>query len=119
MNNEIHIPNTQPSIPHILLVDDDRSILRTISPFLESNGYRVTTSESGEYAIELLKKQSFDIIITDLVMKTIDGLQVLKKAKEKSQETMVIILTGYSDITLAIDALRIGADDYLLKPCEP
>jgi PAS domain S-box-containing protein len=119
MNNKIQIPNTQPLLPHILLVDDDRSILRTISPFLESNGYQVTTSESGEYAIELLKKGSFDIIITDLVMETIDGFQILKRAKKQYQETMVIIFTGYSDITLVIDALRIGADDYLLKPCEP
>ena len=119
MNNETQTPDTQPLIPNILLVDDDRSILRSISPFLESNGYHVTTSETGEYATELLKKRVFDLIITDLVMGKVDGFQVLKGAKKQNRDTMVIILTGYSDINLTIDALRIGADDYLLKPCEP
>ena len=119
MNNESQTLDTQPPIPNILLVDDDRSILRTISPFLESNGYHVTTSETGEYATELLKKWTFDLIITDLVMEKVDGFQVLKGAKKQNEYTMVIILTGYSDIKLTIDALRIGADDYLLKPCEP
>ena len=119
MNNQTHVFDDQPSPPHILLVDDDRSVLRAISPFLESNGYHVTTSETGEYATELVRKWNFDLIISDLVMEKVDGFQVLKWAKKQNEDTMVIILTGYSDINLTIDALRIGADDYLLKPCEP
>ncbi|MEA3280655.1 MAG: response regulator, partial [Thermodesulfobacteriota bacterium] len=104
---------------NILLVDDDPFIPETIGTALESKGYKVTTADSGEKAIELLNKSIFDLVITDLIMGDIDGFQVLKTGKELKPEIMAIILTGYSDVALAIDALRFGADDYLLKPCEP
>ncbi len=104
---------------NILLVDDDHFILKTISKALKDKRYKVTTADSGEKAIELLNKSTFDLVITDLVMGNIDGFQVLKAGKGLKSEIIVIILTGYSDVTLAIDALRFGADDYLLKPCEP
>ncbi len=104
---------------NILLVDDDPFMLETIGKAFEGKGYKVTTADSGEKAIELLNKSTFDLVITDLVMGNIDGFQVLKTVKELKSEIMAIILTGYSDVSLAIDALRFGADDYLLKPCEP
>jgi DNA-binding response OmpR family regulator len=103
----------------ILLVDDDPFILTGIGQSLETEGYRVTTAESGELALELLKETRFDLVITDLVMERIDGIQVLKKTKEMNPDSMVIILTGYGDMTSAIDALRLDADDYMLKPCQP
>lgn len=102
----------------ILLVDDDPFILKGIGRGLESEGYRVTTADCGQAAIELLKKSAFDLVITDLIMDEVDGIQVLKKSKEMYPESMVIILTGFSDMNSAIDALRLDADDYLLKPCE-
>jgi YesN/AraC family two-component response regulator len=102
----------------ILLVDDDPLILKGIGCDLEGKGYHVTTAKSGEKAIKLLNKETFDLVITDLVMDQIDGIDVLKKSKESNPDTMVIILTGYGDMTSAIDALRLNADDYLLKPCE-
>ena len=102
----------------ILLVDDDPFILTGIGQNLESEGYEVTTAENGETALELLEKSVYDLVITDLVMEKIDGIQILKKAKEISTEIMVIILTGYGDMTSAIDALRLNADDYMLKPCQ-
>ena len=86
---------------------------------LEGDGYAVTLANSGERAVELLESAHFDLVITDLVMDRIDGIQVLKAAKTKSPEIMVLILTGYGDMGSAIDALRLDADDYLLKPCEP
>ena len=104
---------------NILLVDDDPFTIEAIGTALESKEYRVTTADSGKKAIELLNKSTFDLVITDLIMGNIDGFQVLKTVKELQPEIMTIILTGYSDVTLAIDALRFGADDYLLKPCEP
>ena len=104
---------------HILLVDDDPFILTGIGKDLSGEGYAVTTTDSGERAIELMNKTHFDLVITDLVMDRIDGIQVLKAAKTKSPETMVLILTGYGDMGSAIDALRLDADDYMLKPCEP
>ncbi|BBO92796.1 hypothetical protein DSCOOX_59760 [Desulfosarcina ovata subsp. ovata] len=67
----------------------------------------------------LLEMIHFDLVITDLVMDRIDGIGGLKAAKEKNRETMVLILTGYGDMGSAIGALRLDADDYMLKPCEP
>ena len=102
----------------ILLVDDDLLILQAISSSLEQEGYNVTTAANGEKAIELIKENNFDLILTDLVMEPVDGMGVLKKAKEINPESIVIILTGYGDLISAIEALRLDADDYLLKPCE-
>jgi DNA-binding response OmpR family regulator len=103
----------------ILLVDDDPIITAGTGSDLEEMGYAVTTANSGEAAIELLHNSFFDLVITDLVMAPINGMDVLKKSKEINPETMVIVLTGFGNMTSAIDALRSDADDYLLKPCEP
>ena len=103
---------------NLLLVDDDPFILEGTGEDLKQNGYQVTRADSGEKAVWLLERKSFDLVITDLVMEKTDGIQVLKKTKELNPETMVIVLTGYANITFAIDALRNRADDYLLKPCE-
>jgi YesN/AraC family two-component response regulator len=103
----------------ILLVDDDPFILQSIASALEQEEYQVATTASGKEAIELLEENNFDLILTDLVMDPIDGIGVLKSAKEKNPDTMVIILTGFGDLISAIDALRLDADDFLLKPCEP
>ncbi len=103
----------------ILLVDDDPIITEGTGNDIKEKGYQVTTADCGEKAIELLDKTTFDVVITDLAMAPIDGIGVLKRAKEINPETMVIILTGFGDMTSAIDALRLNADDYMLKPCEP
>ena len=103
----------------ILLVDDDPIITAGTGSDLEEEGYEVTTADSGEKAIELLNKSSFDLVITDLVMAPMNGIAVLEKSKEINPETMVIILTGFGDMNSAIEGLRLDADDYMLKPCEP
>jgi YesN/AraC family two-component response regulator len=103
----------------ILLADDDPLILQGTGDDLMEIGYNVSTAENGEAAIELLENNTFHLVITDLVMNEITGIDVLKKAKELNPEIMVIILTGHGDMTSAIEALRLDADDYLLKPCEP
>ena len=102
----------------ILLVDDDPLILEGIGSALELNGYQVTRVSSGEMALIRLGEKDFDLVITELVMETTDGLQVLKSAKKLNPNLPVIILTGYYDLNSAIMALRHRADDYLLKPCE-
>ncbi len=102
----------------ILLVDDDPFILEGIGADLEGQGFGLTEANSGDRALELLAKKNFDLVITDLVMENVDGIQVLKEAKALNPDTMVIILTGYGNMKSAIDALRHEADDYLLKPCE-
>ncbi len=102
----------------ILLVDDDPFILQSIGPALVKKGYEVATAESGQEALDALDKSPFDLVLTDLIMEDIDGFQVLKEAREREEETMVIILTGYNEVQLAIDCLRLGANDYVLKPCK-
>ena len=102
----------------ILLVDDEKSILKSSCKNLEHAGYEVTTAEGGEEAITKLQAGHFDLVITDLAMPGIDGLRVLKEAKKQEDQNIgAIILTGYGDMTSAIEALRLGADDYLIKPC--
>ncbi len=103
---------------NVLLVDDDPFILEGIGEDLENHGYRVTRANSGDMAIKILQRSSFDLIITDLVMERTDGIQVLKRSKEIDATVMVIVLTGFGDMLSAIEALRAQADDYLLKPCE-
>jgi len=103
----------------ILLVDDDPIITAGTGSHLEEEGYEVTTANSGERAVELLNQSSFDLVITDLVMEEMNGTDVLKISKEINPETMVIILTGFGDMASAIDAIRLDADDYILKPCIP
>lgn len=111
---------TEPALKkyNLLLVDDDPFILEGIGEDLESRGYQVTRVNSGEKAVEMLQRISFDLVITDLVMERTDGIQVLKISKEIDATVMVIILTGFGDMLSAIEALRNQADDYMLKPCE-
>ena len=103
----------------ILLVDDDPVLIKGTTLYLEQKGYRVFTADKGKAAIELLQNTSFDLVLTDLIMPGIDGFQVLKEAKKLHPEIMVVVMTGYGDVEFAIDCFRLGADDYMLKPCEP
>ena len=100
----------------ILLVDDNLNILELYKEILSGEGYQLTKATTGEMAIEVLEKQEFDMVITDLNMGKVSGINVLQRAKELHPETMVIVMTGNTDITYAIEALRLHADDYILKP---
>ncbi len=100
----------------ILLVDDEEIIRRTLSLDLKDAGYEVTQAASGEEAIARLKERKFEMVITDLMMEGLDGIQVLKEGKKEHSALLVLILTGYGSLTTAIDALRLGASDYVLKP---
>ncbi|SHK95501.1 Response regulator receiver domain-containing protein [Desulfatibacillum alkenivorans DSM 16219] len=102
----------------ILLVDDDVFVLHSIGDFLAASGYTITAISNPAQALGLLSEQKFDLIITDLVMGVVDGIAILRKAKKTSPLTQVLILTGYGDMPSIIEAIRLEADDYLLKPCE-
>ncbi len=102
----------------ILFVDDEEVIRQSFSYELQMEGFQVKTAASGEEAIEILGQERFDLVVTDLMMSGIDGFGVLKATKKLAPMTGVIILTGYGDMRSAIDALRLGADDFTLKPCE-
>jgi len=102
----------------ILLVDDEETILKAVGWGLEKNNYNVTTVISGQEAIANLHARHYDLVITDLVMTEVDGIEVLKQAKKVRPDIGVIILTGHAGVDSAIRALRLGADDYLQKPCD-
>jgi len=104
----------------ILLVDDEQLILDSLARELTSapHDFDVAVASSGEEALAKLHERFWHLVITDLLMPGIDGLQVLQEVKRASPQTMVIILTGYADMEAAIDALRLGADDFLQKPCD-
>ncbi len=102
----------------LLVVDDERIILDSLSRELASAGLQVTTAANGEEAVARIRTDCFDLVTTDLSMPGLDGFQVLKAAKERGLQIMVIILTGHGDMESAVDALRLGADDFLQKPCD-
>ena len=102
----------------ILLIDDEKIIRDTVSHDLEKWGYFVTTALNGMEGIRKFKDNPVDLIITDLIMEGIDGIQLLKAIKKINPTTEIIIHTGYPSTASAIDALRLGACDYLLKPCQ-
>jgi response regulator RpfG family c-di-GMP phosphodiesterase len=101
----------------VLVVDDDQFALRSMAKVLGSEIYEVVTATGGSEAIDLLKQEPFDLVLTDLKMPEVDGLEVLRQAREIAPQTVVLILTGYASLESAIEALREGAYDYLLKPC--
>lgn len=100
----------------ILLVDDEVINLENVGHFLHKNGYMVTTAESGEEAIDLLRRCHFDLVITDIKMNDVDGLQVMEMAKRLHSEIEVIIITGYATVHSAVSAMAQGAFYYLSKP---
>jgi DNA-binding response OmpR family regulator len=103
----------------VLLVEDDITARMLLADVLSSAGYDVLTAADGDAAIHVLAEQSFDVVLTDIRMGSVDGIQVLADAKRRPRPPAVILLTGYGSLETAIAALRSGADNYLLKPCEP
>lgn len=102
----------------ILLVDDEENILSSIGWILKKNNFQVNTATNGRQAIDLLRANRYDLVITDLIMPAVDGIAVLKHAKTLYPTIGVIILTGYGDVGSAVETLKLGADDYLQKPCD-
>ncbi|HEX9912576.1 MAG TPA: sigma-54 dependent transcriptional regulator [candidate division Zixibacteria bacterium] len=104
---------------NILVVDDEVVICKSIQRILSPEGYEVKTALSGEEALEKISQESFDIVITDLKMPGMDGMELLAKIKEKDPEIIVIIITGYSTVQTAVQAMKMGALDYIPKPFTP
>ncbi len=100
----------------ILVVDDERSMREVLFSMLKNEGYDVTVAEGGETAIEAVRRETFDAIITDVRMPKVDGLQVLKATKELSPGTVVIMITAFGSSETAVEAMKLGAYDYITKP---
>lgn len=102
----------------VLLVDDEKDFLDVLSERMEMRGMTVSTATSAKAAIDLAGKVSFDAIVLDLKMPEMDGLEVLQQIKEKNPELQVILLTGHGSVEKGVDAMRLGAMDFIEKPAD-
>jgi DNA-binding NtrC family response regulator len=103
---------------NIIVVDDDKTLRKNLAFYLRSQGYDVDIAESGEEGVEKIKSKFYDIVITDCRMAQLSGLELLKTARKIRPATDVIIITGYGDIPMAVEAIQNGAIDFLSKPFE-
>jgi len=100
----------------ILIVDDETLTLNNLKKALEKEGYEIHLADTGERALEIIEKLKPNLVLLDLMLPGISGLEVLKKIKEKENETIVIMMTAYEILEKAVEAMKLGAYDYILKP---
>src|SRR5690349_8333188 len=100
----------------ILIADDEASIRDGLVDVLTDEGYQATGVANGAEAISAIAQCGYDIVVTDLRMPEIDGLEVLRRVRELSPQTLVLLITAYASVETAVEALRNGAHDYILKP---
>ncbi len=102
----------------ILIVDDDPQVLSGLELMFSSNGYETTTAGGGANALEMLRAASFDAVLLDVIMRGMDGIEVLREVRRLAPRTAVILISGYAESDRVMEALRTGASDYIVKPCD-
>lgn len=102
----------------ILIIDDEKPTLKMFSLFLEVYGFAILTAESGEEGLEVFDRERPEIVLTDIKMPGMDGIEVLREIKRRSPTTEVIVITGHGDMDLAIQALNLDAADFINKPIQ-
>ncbi len=107
------------SVPRILIVDDEPGVRLVLEHTLQSEGYLLETAVDGDDALQKIAATNYDLLLLDLHLGNIDGLQVLEAVRREDETAVVIILTGYASMDSAVEALRLGAFDYLFKPAMP
>lgn len=100
----------------VLVVDDEGANRYSVSKTLQRVGYVVSDASSGEEALDKISEQEYDVVLTDIRMEGIDGVELLRRIKDNSPDAIVILMTGYASLGTAVEALRLGAHDYLIKP---
>ena len=105
--------------PRILVVDDEPIVCESCKRILGEEGYEVDIALSGQEAFEKMKRDTYDVVLTDLKMPGIDGMEVLRTLRKDYSETMVIMITGFSTVETAVEAMKLGAFDYIPKPFTP
>ena len=108
--------STAPSTAHILVVDDDPVICQQLERLLTHDGYSVTVATLAEQALQLLENEDTDLVVTDIRLPGIDGVELTRRIVERWADVPVIVMTGYADIGNAVEVLKIGAGDYIVKP---
>ena len=103
---------------YLMLVDDDEDFLEVMSERLKTRGVDVSTASSAGDALDLIDRELFDVVILDLQMPGIDGIDTLKRIKEKREELQVILLTGHATVDKAVESIKLGATDFLEKPAD-
>jgi len=100
----------------ILDIDDERSLREFLTIMLENEGYEVVSADSGQKAVALIEKNVFDLVITDIRMRQSNGIDVLKVVKQVGPQTRVVMMTAYASAETAVEAMKIGAYDYISRP---
>jgi CheY-like chemotaxis protein len=100
----------------LLFVDDEEALRVLVKAQLEAEGFQVETADDGDTAMEILAKQSYDVILLDIRMPRVSGIEVLQQVRKRGIKSRVIILTAVDDLSVAIEAVKNGANDYLTKP---
>lgn len=103
----------------ILIIDDDEAILDSCTQVLEKGGYSVKGARDGEQGLKIFNRESFHVVLLDLKLPGLDGIEVLDHIKKENPETPVIIMTGYASVESAVEAMKLGAFDYMAKPFSP
>lgn len=103
----------------VLVVDDELIVRDSLTEWLREDGFSVESAESGEEALEMLSKESFHLLLLDIKMSGMDGVEVLKRAKEMNADLTVVMMTAYATVETAVEAMKMGAHDYLMKPFDP
>ena len=124
MTDDIHAPDLpetgdSPAAYSILVVDNDRAHARAMTESLERVGYRCQVATGGPEGARMIERDTFDVVITDLVMNDIDGMQLLKLARERLPDVEVVMVTGHATVPVAVEAMQQGAFNFLEKPITP
>jgi DNA-binding response OmpR family regulator len=102
--------------PHVLLMEDETSLAKGLAMVMQEEGYVVDLADTGRGALERFQKSDFDLLVADLRLPDIDGMDVVEQVKGKKPKTSVVIITGYPSVSSAVQAVKIGVSDYLRKP---
>lgn len=101
---------------NILIIEDDKEIRNVLVEILKEEGFAVDSADNGQQGLDMIKKKDFDVIVTDLVMPTIGGMEVLRETKRLRPQTHVILITAFATVDNAVEAMKAGASDYITKP---
>jgi DNA-binding NtrC family response regulator len=110
------MPHRTQSAPAILVVDDEPIIRSALAEFLQQEGFSVETASSGEFALQVVARRKFDVVLCDVNLPGLDGIEVLERVARVSPETFVLLITAYATVESAVEAFHKGAHDYLMKP---
>jgi two-component system NtrC family response regulator len=100
----------------VLIVDDEKNYLMVLSAFLSGEGYETLTADSAQQALEIVETTDLDLVLTDMKMPTIDGIELLKRIKQNVPDLPVVMMTAYGTVEKAVEAIQLGAFNFILKP---